>query len=145
MSILEDIMRDDRKRLIERLAPGYVECDYADAERGTDDGARKAISKEGLNGTIEVGLFLPDRPGVKYGPAIWLCRAQVARDLKTLRGTKPGEDRSCPFCGGTEFGSISNERPQIVKVHCLSCGTTGPNAELLDEAQKLWNQRKDPT
>ncbi len=77
----------DRTKLIERLAPGYVECEYNDAERGTDDGARKAISKSAFSGTVEVGLFLPDRPGVQlmYGPVIWLCLESVARDLKTLR------------------------------------------------------------
>ncbi len=102
----------DRTELIARLAPGYVECQYADAEWG-NDAWRKAISKSGFKETVEVGLFLPDPPGVKFAPAIWLCREQVARDLAAVRGSTDAdlERKARKFFDLVEIGAVADGFP----------------------------------
>ncbi|KKN81425.1 hypothetical protein LCGC14_0320380 [marine sediment metagenome] len=86
---LHNKRQQDKTRLIDRLASGYVECNYADAERSGGDGRfRKAICKEPLTGKVEVGWYGPDEmlTGSKpMEPAIWLCKQETARDLAAVR------------------------------------------------------------
>lgn len=54
--------------------------------------------------------------------------------------------RPCCKCGGAGvvFGLYA-ERKALFYGHCTKCGFDGADGKTLDEAKRLWNERKDET
>lgn len=51
------------------------------------------------------------------------------------------ELKKCPFCGGEDVHTRSYCSDSWHYVDCLTCGSSGPEADGEDEAIAAWNRR----
>ena len=61
--------------------------------------------------------------------------------MDALEARFPGGIRAkCPFCGSYEIEENSDDEFGLLM--CSNCGAVGPQCSSIDEARKLWNERK---
>lgn len=49
--------------------------------------------------------------------------------------------KPCPFCQSDDVDAEFARGHKYVSSGCMNCGASGPDAETVDEAVKLWNTR----
>ena len=49
-------------------------------------------------------------------------------------------ESNCPVCGGELTGVVRTKT--FIYRACVNCGARGPEAESVEDANKLWNQRR---